>query len=230
MPRCAAAERNACHKGSVWRRTGSARPGQGGLQRAVGRGPAASHRKEEPCHWLASKPGTRGRIRPRQLLLCKLGPRLSGRPEVNFPDTGALDPVMVQFNQTMTYVRFGMKVKPAYGLPVDARTLGVSGGNHARRREEGTSRVQSVGSEDPQARRNPGGSGRSRSRIQRRRIAAGSIRIAIEPDAQSAGLNRRRQGLNAASGYPPTNRCRQQPGAVPAPPHRWSARSPRTRG
>ena len=37
---------------------------------------------------------------------------------VNFPDIDAFDPVMVQFNPTMTHVTFGLKVKRAYGLLV----------------------------------------------------------------------------------------------------------------
>jgi hypothetical protein len=37
---------------------------------------------------------------------------------INFPDIDAFDPVMVQFNNTMTHVTFGIKVKHAYGLLV----------------------------------------------------------------------------------------------------------------
>lgn len=37
---------------------------------------------------------------------------------INFPDIDSLDPVMVQFNQTMTHVTFGVKVREAYGLLV----------------------------------------------------------------------------------------------------------------
>jgi hypothetical protein len=36
----------------------------------------------------------------------------------NFPDIDSFDPVMVQFNQTMTHVTFGLKVKGASGLLV----------------------------------------------------------------------------------------------------------------
>jgi len=37
---------------------------------------------------------------------------------ITFPDLDALDPVMVQFNSTMTHVTLGMKVKAGYGLLV----------------------------------------------------------------------------------------------------------------
>lgn len=37
---------------------------------------------------------------------------------ITFPDIDSLDPVMVQFNATMTHVTFGMKVKNAYALLV----------------------------------------------------------------------------------------------------------------
>lgn len=37
---------------------------------------------------------------------------------INFPDIDGFNPVMVQFNQTMTHVTFGIKVKSGYGLLV----------------------------------------------------------------------------------------------------------------
>jgi len=37
---------------------------------------------------------------------------------ISFPDIDSFDPVMVQYNATMTHVTFGIKVKSGYGLLV----------------------------------------------------------------------------------------------------------------